>query len=129
MEELMNDQEIHMLGLQALIPWLEGHQFVVDYVQPEKCAVPHVFALSGNMLTVIVAAADMYPNKGVVSEADKAAALKVANELHGLCAVASIGLINMDGVAANDKELMGKPLKSAPFQADFKGLEYIQFEQ
>lgn len=41
MEELLNDQEIHMLGLQALIPWLEGHGFVVDYVQPEKmCCSP-----------------------------------------------------------------------------------------
>ncbi|MDY4920979.1 MAG: hypothetical protein SO119_07930 [Phascolarctobacterium sp.] len=128
MEELMNDQEIHMLGLQALIPWLEGHNFVVDYVQPEKCAVPHVFALSGELLTVIVAAADMYPKKGQVTEADKAAALRAANELGGLCAVASIGLINVDGIAANDKELMGKPLKNGQFKADFKGLEYIQFE-
>ena len=128
MEELLNDQEIHMLGLQALIPWLEGHGFVVDYVQPEKCAVPHVFALSGEMLTVIVAAADMYPNKGKVTEADKAAALHAANQLNGLCAVASIGLINMEGVAANDKELMGKPLKNGQYQADFGGLEYIQFE-
>ena len=111
----MNDQEIHMLGLQALIPWLEGHNYVVDYVQPEKCAVPHVFALSGKVLTV-------------VTEADKAAALKVANELHALCAVASIGLVNDDGVAANDKELMGKPLKNGQYKADFSGLEYIQFE-
>ena len=128
MEELLNDQEIHMLGLQALIPWLEGHGFVVDYVQPEKYAVPHVFALSGEMLTVIVAAADMYPNKGKVTEADKAAALQAANQLNGLCAVASIGLINMEGVAADDKELMGKPLKNGQYQADFSGLEYIQFE-
>ena len=127
MEELLNDQEIHMLGLQALIPWLEGHVFVFDYVQPEKCAVPHVFALSGEKLTVIVAAADMYPNKGKVTEADKAAALQAANQLGGLCAVASIGLINMEGVAADDKELMGKPLKNGQYQADFSGLEYIQF--
>lgn len=128
MNELMNDQEIHMLGLQALIPWLEGHNFVVDYVQPEKCAVPHVFALSGKMLTVIVAATDMYPKKGIVTEADKAAALKIANELNGLCAVASIGLVNDDGVLNNDKDLMGKPLKNGHFKADFSGLEYIQFE-
>ena len=117
-----------MLGLQALIPWLESHNFVVDYVQPEKCAVPHVFAKSGELLTVIVAATDMYPKKGVVTEADKAAALKVANQLQGFCAVASIGLINMEGVAADDKELMGKPLKNGQYQADFSGLEYIQFE-
>lgn len=128
MEELLNGQEIHMLGLQALIPWLEQHNFTVDYVQPEKCAVPHVFALSGEMLTVIVAATDMYPKKGEVTEADKAAALKVANELHGLCAVASIGLVNTDGVEANDKELMGKPLRNGQYKADFGGLQYIQFE-
>ena len=90
--------------------------------------MPHVFALSGKVLTVIVAATDMYPKKGVVTEADKAAALKVANELHALCAVASIGLVNDDGVAANDKELMGKPLKNGQYKADFSGLEYIQFE-
>ncbi len=126
-EELMNEQEIHLLGLQALIPWLEGNKFVVDYVQPEKSAVPHIFALNGEFLTVIVAAADMYPNKGVVSETDKIAACKVAQELNGLCAVANIGLINVDGIAANDKELMGKPLKNGQFKADFQGLEYIPF--
>ena len=70
----------------------------------------------------------MYPNKGKVTEADKAAALQAANQLNGLCAVASIGLINMEGVAKDDKELMGKPLKDGQFQADFSGLEYIQFE-
>ena len=128
MEELLNDQELHMLGLQALVPWLEQHNFKVDYMQPEKCVIPHIFALSGEILTVIVAAAAMYPNKGQVSEADKAAALKVANELHGLCAVASIGLVNIDGVAAEDKELMGKPLRSGRYKADFSGLQYIQFE-
>ena len=128
MDELLNDQEIHMLGLQALIPWLESHNFVVDYVQPEKCAVPHVFAKSGELLTVIVAATDMYPKKGMVTEADKAAALKVANELQGFCAVASIGLVNVDGIEAGDKDLMGKAARDGHYKADFKGLEYIQFE-
>lgn len=128
MEELMNEQEIHALGLQALELWLEKHNFTIDYMQQEKYVVPHIFALSGKVLTVIVAAAGMYPNKGVVSEADKAAALKAAEELHALCAVASLGLVNMDGVAANDKELMGRPLKNGRFCADFSGLQYIQFE-
>lgn len=128
MEELLNEQEIHTLGLQALSLWLEKHNFAVDYMQTEKDVVPHVFALSGKVLTVIVAAVDMYPKKGVVSDVDKAAALKVAGELHALCAVASIGLANMDGVATGDKELIGKPLKNGHYQADFGGLEYIQFE-
>lgn len=128
MEELLNDQEIHELGMQALIPWLEQHNFKVDYAQPDKNTVPHVFALSGEMLTVIVAAAAMYPNKGQVSDADMAAALKVAGELHGLCAVASIGLVNIQGIPANDKLLMGKPLRNGQYKADFSGLQYIQFE-
>ncbi len=60
MEELLNEQEIHTLGLQALSLWLEKHNFVVDYMQTEKCVVPHVFALSGKVLTVIVAACLLY---------------------------------------------------------------------
>lgn len=128
MEDLMNDQELHRLGLQALVPWLEGHNFTIDFMQEDKYVVPHIFALSGKIMTVIVAASDMYPNRGTVSEGDKAAALKVAGELHALCAVASIGLVNIDGLASGDKELMSKPLKSGHYKADFRGLEYIQFE-
>ena len=77
---------------------------------------------------MIVAATDMYPKKGVVTEADKAAALRVANQLQGFCAVASIGLVNVDGIEAGDKDLMGKATRDGHYKADFKGLEYIQFE-
>lgn len=128
MDELLNEQELHMLGLQALVPWLEGHNFTIDYLQPQKEILPHVFALSGKILTVIVAASAMYPNKGVVNEADKAAALKVAEELHALCAVASIGLVNIDGLEEYDREIMGTPSRSGHYRADFSGLEYIRFE-
>ncbi len=124
----MSDQEVHQLGLQALIPWLESHNFTIDFMQEDKDVVPHIFALSGKIMTVIVAASAMYPNRGTVSESDKAAALRVAEELHALCAVASIGLVNIDGLPSGDKELMGKPLKSGRYKADFRGLEYIQFE-
>lgn len=128
MAELLNEQELHLLGLQALIPWLEERKYTVDYVQPEKTAVPHIFALSGKILTVIVAATAMYPQKGYIAEADKAAALKVAEELNALCACASIGLVNVDGVEQGDKLLMGTPLRSGKYRADFSGLEFIHFE-
>lgn len=128
MEDLLNEQELHLLGLQALVPWLESKNYKVDYVQPDRNAVPHVFALSGKMLTVIVAASAMYPKKGVVSQADRAAALKVAGQLNALCAMALIGLVNVDGLESGNKDLMATPARDGHFKADFSGLEYLQFE-
>ena len=126
-QRLLTEQEIHELGLQALVPWLEQHNFKIDYMQTDKNVVPHIFALSGKILTVIVAATAMYPDKGVVPEGDKAYALRVAGDLHALCATASIGLVNVDGLPAADKKLMGTPLRDGHYKADFGGLEYIQF--
>lgn len=40
----------------------------------------------------------MYPHKGVVGEADKAYTMRVATQLGALCATASIGLVNVDGL-------------------------------
>ena len=71
-QQLLTEQEIHELGLQALVPWLESHNFKIDYMQTDMNTVPHIFALSGKILTVIIAATSMYPHKGVVGEADKA---------------------------------------------------------
>lgn len=128
MGNLLNEQELHLLGLQALVPWLESKNYKIDYVQPDKDAVPHIFALSGKVLTVIVAATAMYPHKGVVAEADRAAALKVAGELNALCAMASIGMVNVDGLETADREWMARPARDGHFRADFSGLEYLQFE-
>lgn len=97
-QQLLTEQEIHELGLQALVPWLESHNFKIDYMQTDMNTVPHIFALSGKILTVIIAATAMYPHKGVVGEADKAYAMRVATQLGALCATASIGLVNVDGL-------------------------------
>lgn len=80
-QQLLTEQEIHELGLQALVPWLESHNFKIDYMQTDMNTVPHIFALSGKILTVIIAATAMYPHKGVVGEADKAYAMRVATGL------------------------------------------------
>lgn len=126
-QQLLSEQEIHELGLRALTPWLEQHNFKIDYMQTDRNVVPHIFALSGKILTVIVAATAMYPHKGVVGEADKAYAMRVATQLGALCATASIGLVNVDGLPEGDKKLMGTPLKTGHYKADFSGLEYIHY--
>ena len=55
-QQLLKKQEIHELGLQALVPWLESHNFKIDFMQTDMNTVPHIFALSGKILTVIIAA-------------------------------------------------------------------------
>ena len=125
-QQLLTEQEIHELGLQALVPWLESHNFKIDYMQTDMNTVPHIFALSGKILTVIIAATSMYPHKGVVGEADKAYAMRVATQLGALCATASIGLVNVDGLP-DDKKLMGTPMRNGHYKADFSGLEYIHY--
>ena len=53
-QQLLTEQEIHELGLQALVPWLESHNFKIDYMQTDMNTVPHIFALSGKILTVML---------------------------------------------------------------------------
>lgn len=126
-EQLLSEQELHELGLQALVSWLEQRNYKIDFMQTDKDVVPHIFALSGKILTVIVAATAMYPHKGTIAVGDKAYALRVAGELNALCATASIGMVNIDGIPEVNKELMGTALKNGHYKADFSGLEYIKF--
>ena len=39
-QQLLTEQEIHELGLQALVPWLESHNFKIDYMQTDMNTVP-----------------------------------------------------------------------------------------
>lgn len=128
MEELMNEQEIHEFGLQVLVQWLEGRGYDIEFVQPDRNSLPHVFAKSGGQLTLIIAATDIYPRKGRISDRDKAAVLELGQKLNAQCACAYLGLANAEGVDRKDKILAGKAYKKARFVADFSGLEFIQFE-
>lgn len=128
MPQLMNEQEIHVFGLQVLVQWLQSKAYDIEFVQPDKNSLPHIFAKCGDQLTVIIAASAMYPQKGQIADRDKAAVLEMAKELNASCACAYLGIANAEGVDKNDKALMGMPIKGARFVTDFSGLEYIQFE-
>ncbi|MDY6029422.1 MAG: hypothetical protein SPI71_04070 [Acidaminococcaceae bacterium] len=125
---LMNEQDIHEFGLQILVQWLEGKGYSVEFVQPDKNSLPHVFARAGEMLTLIIASTGVYPAKGSISETDKAAALELAQKLGAQCACARLGIANADGVEKKDKKLAAIPLKNGRFVTDFGGLEFIRFE-
>lgn len=127
-EELMNEQEIHLFGLQVLIQYLEGKGYEIEFAQPDKKSLPHVIAKSGDQLTFIIAATDMYPNKGNISDSDKAAVLEHAKQFEAQTACAYLGLANAEGVETNNKALMSKAYRNARFVTDFGGLEFICFE-
>lgn len=126
--ELMTEQEIHEFGLQVLIQYLQGKGYDIEFAQPDKKSLPHIVAKSGEQLTFIIAATDIYPNKGKISDADKGAVLEHAKNFDAQSACAYLGLVNAEGVEKNDKALMSKAFKNARFMTDFGGLEFICFE-
>lgn len=126
--ELMTKDEIHVFGLQVLIQYLEGKGYEIEFAQPDAKNIPHIIAKSGEQLTFILAATDIYPNKGKISDEDKAAVLEHAKSFNAQSACAYLGLANAEGVEKGDKELTGKAYKDARFMTDFSGLEFICFE-
>lgn len=126
--ELMNEQEIHEFGLEVLEKYLTGHGYEIEFAQPDKNTLPHMAAKKGDELVFIIAATDVYPNKGKISDRDKTAMLEHAAQFNAKVACAYLGLANADGARSGDKELAGKAYRGANFMVDFSGLEFIYFE-
>lgn len=126
--ELLTEQEIHEKGLMIVIQWLQQHGFDIEFAQPGKHELPNILARSGEIYTYILVGVDMYPNKGTIAEADKAAMLEHTQANGGLAACAHVGLANAYAVEAGEKHRIGRAEKNARFVADFGGLQYIQFE-
>lgn len=127
-EVLMNEQELHEAGLEILANWLESKGFEILVAQKEKDALPSMVVKQDEAVTFILAASAMYPEKGSISDKTKAIVLQHAKQFEAQTACAYIGLANAKAVEAKDKTNYGTAAKNARFIADFKGLEYIQFE-
>ena len=126
--KLMTEAEIHNFGLQLIQEFMEKKGFEIECIQPDKNSLPHIIAKQGEQLTFVIVATDVYPNKGVIADKDKAALLDHAKQFNAQTACAYIGIVNAEGVEKKDKRLMSKAYVDAPFMADFSGLEFIQFE-
>lgn len=126
--ELMNAQEIHEFGLQVLLQHLTEKGYEIELAQPNKSEIPHIVARQENKLVFILAATDVYPNKGSIADTDKQALLEHAQTFAAQSACAYLGIANADGVVNKDKELCAKAFRNAQFYTDFSGLEFIHFE-
>lgn len=128
MAELMNEQEIHEFGLEILVKYLFDKGYEIKMVQPEIEQIPHMIITKNDLEIFVVAATGVYPTKGAVADASKAALIENALKHGAQAAMARLGIVNAAGVELGQKDLLGKAYKDAKFLTDFSGLEFIQFE-
>ena len=69
MPQLMTKEEIHEFGLQILSRYLEANAYEIEMMHPNMQMFPHVIAKKNGQLVFIIAATDVYPNKGKKSGA------------------------------------------------------------
>ena len=128
MPQLMTKEEIHEFGLQILSRYLEANAYEIEMMHPNMQMFPHVIAKKNGQLVFIIAATDVYPNKGKFSDDDKAALLENAAKFDAQAACAYLVIDNAEGSQNNDKVLCGKAYKDANFLTDFGGLDFIYFK-
>lgn len=128
MPQLMTKEEIHEFGLQILSRYLEANAYEIEMMHPNMQMFPHIIAKKNGQLVFIIAATDVYPNKGSFADSEKAALLENAAKFDAQAACAYLGIANAAGAKAKDKELCGKAYKDADFLTDFGGLEFIYFK-
>ena len=122
MPQLMTKEEIHEFGLQILSRYLEANAYEIEMMHPNMQMFPHVIAKKNGQLVFIIAATDVYPNKGSFNDDEKAA------KFDAQAACAYLGIANAEGAQNKNKELCGKAYKNANFLTDFGGLEFIYFK-
>ena len=64
MPQLMTKEEIHEFGLQILSRYLEANAYEIEMMHPNMQMFPHIIAKKNGQLVFIIAATDVYPNKG-----------------------------------------------------------------
>jgi UDPglucose 6-dehydrogenase len=115
MPQLMTKEEIHEFGLQILSRYLEANAYEIEMMHPNMQMFPHIIAKKNGQLVFIIAATDVYPNKGSFADSEKAALLENAAKFDAQAACAYLGIANAAGAKAKDKELCGKAYKDADF--------------
>ncbi len=126
MAKALTAAELHQTGLALLLQWLEANGNQIEMAQPERGVLPHIITKNGSLLTFIVADFACYPAKGRVDEAARAALAAQAEKFGAFAAIAEVGLANAAGIAARDRELLGRAEAGASYVLDFAGLQYLR---
>jgi hypothetical protein len=117
---VMNDEELHFLGIKVVYKDLVDKGYEVLNVRKEKDVDPQILARSeGNMLFIMVRTA-RFPDMGILDPRTASRVLIHANKHKAICYFASVGIANAGG--ETDEE-MAKPEVDGEYFINYKGLQ------
>jgi hypothetical protein len=122
---LLSDEEIHVFGLETILPFLEKEDVTIDSVNRNLGQNPQVVGQRWGALAFIFVRTAMFPNKGEVTESQFMQCLEWADK-HGATAFfASVGVACTNypdkSEVQNDSE-MSLPIRNAGFAVAYNGL-------
>ncbi len=120
MGKVLNDEELHFLGIKAVYKNLVDEGYKVLNVRKELNVNPQILAQKDDKRFFIVVKTERYPDMGILLPHIAADVLKVATQHKGTCKFASVGIANANGT--NDVE-MAKPEQNGEYYINYKGLQ------
>ena len=115
MPQLMTKEEIHEFGLQILSRYLEANAYEIEMMHPNMQMFPHIIAKKNGQLVFIIAATDVYPNKGSFNDDEKTALLENAAKFDAQAACAYLGIANAAGAQNKIRNCAARRIKMLTF--------------
>jgi hypothetical protein len=125
---LMNAEEVHAFGIQVILPFLEKEGLAIHSVNPDPRTSPQVVGQRGGSLAFVFVRTALYPNKGVLTEAQRLQCWDWAVKHRATAYFASVGFACAKypdkSPVTNDADAQ-RPIRGAGFAVDYKGLVVI----
>jgi hypothetical protein len=122
---LMSDEEVHVFGLEAIVPYLEKEGVAIESVNRDIGIDPQIVAQRWGSPAFIFVRTALYPNKGALTEAQFMQCLSWAEKYRATAFFASVGLACMNypdkSPIKNDAD-MRLPIRNGGFAVAFEGL-------
>lgn len=122
---LMSAEEIHAFGLEAILPFLEKEGVAIESANRDPGINPQVVGQRRGSLAFIFVRTALYPNKGVLSEAQSMQCLGWAEKHRATAFFASVGLactIYPNKSPVKSGADMRLPIRDAGFAVAYTGL-------
>jgi hypothetical protein len=122
---LMSDEELHIFGIDIILPFLKNEGVTVEAVNRDPKLTPQIIGQRWGSLAYIYVRTAMLPNMGSLTEAQFMHGLDWAESNHATAFFASVGLLCTDypdksPVIDEDDKLL--PIRNGGFMANYKGL-------
>nr|WP_319400853.1 hypothetical protein [uncultured Carboxylicivirga sp.] len=120
MGKIMNQEELHFLGIKVVYKDMVDKGYEVLNVRKETDVNPQILATKDGKRFFIVVRTTPYPEMGILVPHVAADVLKHATKHGATCLFASVGIANAKG---ETEEEMGKPEVDGEYYINYKGLQ------